>query len=151
MTVAEFDNLPDTQFWRAWQGRFQGVLSWDDFDALLQLLAQGGGAWFVWDMEGVVPQRPASQGALAAVLEAVREMNAPVRARSYCGTVYADDPGAPSFVKAFDPYQMGATCGSSGERIMPRFVFSMIRPEPLPAPEPAPEPGFWRRLSGFTR
>ena len=141
--------LPDTEFWRAWQGGFQGVLRWGDLDALLQVLAQSGGAWFVWDMEeGAPPDRPAPPATLAGALDAVREINAPVRARSYCGTVYVDDPAAPAFVKAFDPYKMGATCGSSGERTMPRFVFSRIRPEALVEPEEEVRTGLWRRLRG---
>ncbi len=140
--------LPDTPFWRAYQGRFQGLLTWEAFDALWQVMEESGGDWFVWDLEGDVPEAP---GGLAEALQAAREMYAEVRGRSYCGTVYVDDASAPSFVKAFDPYRMGATCGSSGERTMPRFVFSRIRPEALPEPEPVPEPGFWRRLSGFAR
>ena len=137
--------LPDTEFWRAYQGRFQGVLSWDAFDALWQVLEESGGDWFVWDLEGDVPEAP---GGLAQALAVARAMYDEVRDRSYCGTVYVDDPQAPAFVKAFDPYKMGATCGSSGERTMPRFVFSRLPPDPLPAPVAEVSQGFWSRLRG---
>ena len=146
MTISELARLPDTDFWRAWQGSFHGLLHWQDFDALLHVLGQSGGEWYVWDLEGAVPVAPIAPAEMATALEAVHEMNAPVRQRSFCGTVYVDDPAAPAFVKAFDPYQMGATCGSSGERIMPRFVFSRMRPDPLPEPAPEVSVGFWSRL-----
>ena len=137
--------LPDTEFWRAYQGRFQGVLTWDAFDALWQKLAESGGEWFIFDLETDAPERP---GDLVQALGAARQMYADVRDRSYCGTVYVDDLAAPGLVKVFDPYKMGATCGSSGERTMPRYVFSRSRPDPLPAPAPEPAPSFWSRLVG---
>ncbi|HHH89729.1 MAG TPA: hypothetical protein ENK45_04085 [Aliiroseovarius sp.] len=137
--------MPDTEFWRAWQGSFQGVLRWEAFDALLEGLASSDGDWFAWDMQEPVPAAPAPLG---PVLESVRALNAPVRDRSWCGTLYVDDPAAPGFVKAFDPYRMGATCGSSGSRTLPRFVISRLRPDPLPAPEPEPQPGLLARLIG---
>ncbi len=140
-----WEPLPDTDFWRAWQGSFQGVLTWAEFDALLDRLAASDGDWFVWDMQGPPPTAPTP---LAPALAATREINAPVRERSFCGTVYVDDPVAPALVKAFDPYQMGATCGSSGSRTFPRFVFSRLRPDPLPEPEPEPQPGLLARLIG---
>ena len=140
-----WEPLPDTAFWRAWQGSFQGVLTWAEFDALLDRLAASDGDWFAWDMQGPVPTVPTP---LAPALEAVRALNAPVRDRSWCGTLYVDDPATPGFVKAFDPYRMGATCGSSGERTFPRFVVSRLRPDPLPAPETEPAPGFFARLIG---
>lgn len=148
MSVSDFASLPETAFWQAWQGSFQGMLNWHDFDALLQVLRQSGGTWYVWDLAGAVPEAAVAPAGMAAALDTVREMNAPMRARSYCGTIYVDDPAAPAFVKAFDPHQMGATCGSSGERIMPRFVFSRLRPDPLPEPSAEVPVRFWGRWRG---
>ena len=145
MAQSGYPNLPDTAFWRAWQGRFQGVLGWEAFDALLELLAGSDGDWFVWDMHARTPEMP---GPLAPALDAVRALNAPVRDRSWCGTLYVDDCAAPGFVKAFDPYRMGATCGSSGERTFPRFVLSRLRPDPLPEAAPERAPGVLARLTG---
>ncbi|HHS94340.1 MAG TPA: hypothetical protein ENK63_03235 [Rhodobacterales bacterium] len=139
--------LPDTAFWRAYQAPAKGLLRWDEADALLVLLAGAGGGWYVFDLHAAPPTTPSDD--ITATLEAVREMYAPVRDRSYCGTIYVDDPEAPTLVKFFDPYQMGATCGSSGERTLPRYVFSRIKPDPLPEPEPEPKPGFFARLAGL--
>jgi len=141
---SEIPPLPDTRYWRAYQGKFQGVLTWNAFDDLWQVLAASDGSWYVYDLDGPAPQAPTELG---PALHAARQMYDEVRNRSYCGTVYVDDPQAPRFVKVFDPYKMGATCGSSGERTMPRYVFSQIKPDALPAPEPPAAPGFWKRFA----
>ncbi len=146
MDATDLPPLPDTAFWRAYQGRFQGVLTWEGFDALWEVLEKSGGQWHVWDLDAGAP--PDSPAPLAPALAQARAMYEEVRGRSYCGTVYVDDPAAPAFVKAFDPYRMGATCGSSGERIFPRFVFSRLRPEPLPTAGSAPPPSLWARILG---
>lgn len=141
--------LPDTAYWRAWQAPAKGLLRWDEVDALLEVLIASGGDWFVFDLGAPPPEAPVQD--LAPVLEEVREMYAPLRSRSYCGTVYVDDAQAPRLVRFFDPYQMGASCGSSGERVWPRLALSRLRPDALPEPEPVPKPGFWGRLGGFAR
>jgi len=139
--------LPDTEFWRAYNGRFSGVLKWEDFDALFDRLAASGGAWFVFDPSGDAPDAPLDD--LAPVLEEARLCVEQVRNRSYCGAVFADDPANPSFVKVFDPYKMGGVCGGSGDRVLPRWIFSRLRPDPLPLllDQPAKK-GLFARLTG---
>ena len=38
MSQTDLPPLPDTEFWRAWQGRFQGILTWEAFDALWKVI-----------------------------------------------------------------------------------------------------------------
>jgi hypothetical protein len=141
--------LPDTPFWRAYQGPMAGMVNWARLDAFWPVLQASGGAWYVTDLEsGALPDAPATSDEFAATLALAQAMYDPVRDRSWCGVVFADDPAAPSFVKLFDPWNMGASCGSSGVRVMPRWVLSRIAPDALPevAAEPAPAQGLFARF-----
>ena len=139
--------LPETDFWRAYGGRFQGLLKWEDFDALFARLAASGGDWFVFDPAGDAPAAPVAD--LAAALDEARACVEQVRKRSYCGAVFADDIGNPSYIKVFDPYKMGGVCGGSGDRVLPRWIFSRLRPDPLPLlPDQPAKKGFFARLTG---
>jgi len=139
--------LPDTAFWRAYGGRFEGLLKWDQFDALFDHLASAGGDWFVFDPAGDAPAAPMAD--LAAALAEARACVEQVRGRSYCGAVFADDPQNPSFIKVFDPYKMGGVCGGSGERVLPRWIVSRLKPDPLPVlRNPPAKKGLFARLTG---
>ncbi|HGG04652.1 MAG TPA: hypothetical protein ENK28_04285 [Aliiroseovarius sp.] len=148
MAVSDLPPMPDDAFWRAFQGDFQGILTWPDFDSLWAVLGATKGDWYVYDLTADVPSSPVSGRDFDKALSEAGDLYSSVRNRSYCGAVYVDDPRTPTFVKVFDPYQMGATCGSSGSRTMPRFVFSRIIPTPLSEPVPDSKPGLLARLSG---
>lgn len=140
--------LPETAFWTAFQAKFYGVPSWTAFDKFWPVLEASGGDWFVFDPGGDAPEAPEADMAAIfdearACVEAVREM------RSFCGTVFTDNMEAPTFVKVFDPWKMGGVCGGSGERVMPRWVFSRIAPDALPlVPEQPQKTGLMARLRG---
>lgn len=139
--------LPDTAFWLAYAGRFAGVPTWDGFDKFWARLEGAGGSWYVFDPAGDAPVSPTED--FAAVLAEARACVEQVRGRGFCGAVFADDLDAPGFVKVFDPYRMGGVCGGSGERVMPRWIFSRIAPDALPLLPPEPtRKGFFARLVG---
>lgn len=141
--------FPDTAFWRAYGGRFTGLLSWDDADRFWPVLAAAPEGWFVFDPSGNAPDRVASPEEFAAALDEARASVDQVRDRSHCGAVFTDDRDAPGMVKVFDPYRMGGVCGGSGGRILPRWVFSRIAPNPLPMrAEPAARKSLLSRLIG---
>lgn len=128
--------LPDTAFWKAYGGKFKGVPTWEGFDKFWPVLAESGGEWFVFDPTQDAPQAPIPD--ISDVLAEARECVEAVRKnRSFCGTIFADDLAAPTFVKIFDPWKMGASCGSSGERILPRWILSRIAPTALQHSDPS--------------
>lgn len=139
--------LPDTPFWRAYGGKFAGIPGWDKFDRFWARFEELGGDWYVFDPTGDAPDAPETDPA-AARAEA-RACVEQMRNRGFCGSVFADDLDAPSFVKVFDPYKMGGVCGGSGDRVLPRWIFSRIAPDPLPLlPEPPARKGLFARLTG---
>ncbi|GKY86723.1 hypothetical protein [Sinisalibacter aestuarii] len=140
--------LPDTPFWHAYNGRFAGIPTWDGFDRFWQVFAASGGDWYVFDPSGEAPAGPETD--LAEVLaEAHACVDQVRRMRSYCGAVFADDLANPGFVKVFDPWKMGGVCGGSGERVMPRWIFSRIAPDALPLlPDEPEKKGLFARIIG---
>ncbi|MDU8927757.1 hypothetical protein RXV86_10210 [Alisedimentitalea sp. MJ-SS2] len=142
--------LPDTPYWNAFQGKLHGFPMWQMLDRFWPVLEASGGEWFIHDLESdAVPDTTASAEELATLLKSVAEMYEPARSRSFCGVVFVDDLKAPGFVKLFDPWKMGASCGSSGERTLPRYVLSRIKPDSLPVANEEPEkPGLFTRIAG---
>ena len=142
--------LPDTPYWTRFQGRFHGFPLWNMLDRFWPVLENSGGAWFIHDLEsGVVPDQPASDAEFSAILGSAVEMYAPARSRSFSGVVFVDDVNTPGFVKLFDPWKMGASCGSSGARTMPRYVLTRMQPDPLPIIEcDQHKPGLFARVAG---
>ncbi len=140
--------LQDSPFWRRYEGQFHGILTWPQFDAFWPRLVPGAGDWFVFDPGARPPQSPLARDAFMTFLDEARSMLERRRNLSYCGAVYADDLHAPTFVKLFDPMNMGSACAMPGARIMPRWTLSLLRPDPLPDEEPVPER---QRFRGWMR
>lgn len=132
--------LPDTAFWRAYQGRASGLLNWVDVDALWPKLAAQPDDWFVYDLDAAPPVAPLSATDLIAFLPQAEALVNERRDRSHSGAIYIDNREAPSFVKFFDPTNMGTSCGGDHEMIFPRYILSKIKPSPRPAPRPAKRP-----------
>ena len=66
----------------------------------------------------------------------------------YCGIVYVDDKKDPSFIKIFDPHNLGVSCGFSDNPPLPGWIMSLTPPIDLPnALAPTASRGrWWRRL-----
>ena len=66
----------------------------------------------------------------------------------YCGIVYADDLKAPSFIKIYDPHNLGVSCGYSDNPPLPGWVMSRIAPLDLAAARvnPKKRQRWWKRL-----
>lgn len=128
----------------ALNGRFEGILTWPDFDALWARLRSAPAGWFVHDTEADQPAHAATPEAFAAALDRAEEMFAHARSRSWCGAVYVDDPGDPALVKLFDPHGMAA-CGGGGGASRPRYILSRIPPAHLSAGGTRSEKRGWFR------
>lgn len=147
MGRAETFSYPDTAYWRAFRGRFSGILSWDGFDGFWAALAGAPEGWFVFDPRGAAPDAPLPGEDFATFLGEARTVLEARRGLGHCGVVYADDLAAPGFVKLFDPTDMGSSCSIGGAPVLPRWVLSRIAPDPLPVPEP-PRTGLMARVFG---
>lgn len=134
MAKSTIETLPDTAYWRHYQGRFSSLLNWRDVDAFWVKIAAMKSDWYVFETGAQIPTEPATNMALSEVLAAAQIMVNTRREMAYSGTIYVDDIEMPTMIKVFDPTNMGSACSCSGERIMPRYILSQIPPDALPAP-----------------
>ncbi len=140
--------LPDTAYWRHYQGRFSSLLNWQDVDAFWDKIAAMGADWYVFENGQQVPTKPLDEAALSQVLADAKSLINSRRDMAYSGAIYVDDIEPPRMIKIFDPSNMGSACSCSLERIMPRYTLSVMPPDALPAPiEPAPK-GILARMFG---
>jgi hypothetical protein len=134
-------------------GNFSGVLHWQQLEALwCQVLAKPDG-WYVSQIGEVVPQSPLDADALSRFIAEVDALLRHEHQHDYCGIVYADSREQPSFIKIYDPHNLGSFCSHGGATILPRWVLSHVKPERFE--EDAPLPGsrqhWWQRIFSSTR
>ena len=138
------------EFLKRMNGSFRGMLQWADLDALWARVRANPEGWYV----SLVGIEPAQQAMTPAALDTfITEVDSLLRREhdySYCGIVYADDTEHPSFIKIYDPHNLGSSCGSSGVRIPPRWVLSRIPPALIvdEAPLPNSRRRWWQKLFG---
>lgn len=138
------------EFLKRMNGSFRGMLQWTDLDALWARVRANPEGWYV-SLVGVEPvQQAMSPATLDTFIAEVDSLLRREHDYSYCGIVYADDPEQPSFIKIYDPHNLGSSCGSSGVRIPPRWVLSRVPPALIvdEAPLPNSRRRWWQKLFG---
>lgn len=133
-------------------GRFEGVLAWQQLDALWGRLRDAPDGWYV-SQSGQAPPADIAPLAVAELDRFIGELDALLRREhdeDYCGIVYVDDPQQPSFIKIYDPGNLGSSCGMQAARFQPRWILSRVRPEAIEdaAPLPANRHRWWQNLFG---
>ncbi len=142
--------LVDVSFQQHYRGRFRGVLRWHQLDALWQAVRERPRGWYAYLVSAELPESPLSEDDLLRFLSEVDHLLRQEHDYDYCGIVYADSLEQPEMIKIFDPNNLGASCGSSGRIIPPRWLLTRIPPEPIhdEAPLPGNRRRWWQRLFG---
>ncbi|WP_020396914.1 hypothetical protein [Thiolinea disciformis] len=132
-------NLDSDAFLVAYRSTFFGVLSWTQLDELWRLvLAESSASWYVYAVGEIPPISVANSSELGVFIRKLDSLLRKEHQESYCGIVYADDLKHPSFIKIFDPHNLGSTCGSSKIKPLPGWILSKLPPVDLPGAFPAP-------------
>lgn len=139
-------------FVSAFGGSFVSLLRWPELDAFWEVLRGDADAgWYIYAVGEAPPDAPADG---VAVHRFITEIDALLRhehREAYCGVVYVDDRQHPSFIKIYDPNNLGSSCGSSGgPPPLPGWVLSKLAPEALESalPMPGGRRRWWQRLLG---
>jgi len=136
-------------FLQAFRGKFWGVLRWPQLDDLWNSVLADAQPWYVYAVGEEPPAHSLTGEALSKV---VRELDILLRhehGEDYCGIVYADDLKRPTYIKVFDPHNLGSACGSSGSPPpLPGWILSQMPPINLPAamPQPNNRRRWWQKL-----
>ncbi len=139
----------ETDFRVAFRGSFSGVLRWEQLDELWQLLrADAAGDWYLYAVGEVPPEATVSTEAVLLFIDEIDILLRKEHEEDYCGVVYVDDRESPSFVKIFDPSNLGVSCGYSDNPPLPGWTLSKLQPVDLQAQMPLPgnRRRWWQRL-----
>ncbi len=136
-------------FRQAFKGSFSGVLRWHQLDELwARLKTSADDDWYLYAIGEPPPVATTSGGELLRFIDEIDALLRKDHEEDYCGIVYVDDFNEPSFVKIFDPNNLGVSCGYSDNPPLPGWIVSRLRPVDLQAPAPLPgnRRRWWRRL-----
>jgi hypothetical protein len=130
-------------------GRLWSVMSWRQLAEFWQRLDPAAG-WYLYAVGEPVPPEPASGERAAEFIRRIDALLQEDHRHDYCGIVYADDLQTPSFVKIYDPNNLGVSCGFSTNPPLPGWIMSRVPPEDLQPQQKLPEGRrrWWRALFG---
>jgi len=136
-------------FINKFKGSFYGVLKWPQLDSLWETLRrQQDLRWFIYQVGETPPAEPSTHEHLKQFITEIDTLLRTEHKEDYCGIVYADDLQNPTFIKIFDPHNLGVTCGYSNNPPLPGWVLSLSKPDDLPHAFPPPQNRrrWWQRL-----
>lgn len=137
-----------TDFDRLYRGRLWSVMSWEQLTAFWGRIEPAG--WYLYAVGEAVPAAPAPEDTTADFIRRVDALLRDEHRHDYCGIVYADDLARPSFVKIYDPNNLGVSCGFSTNPPLPGWIMSRVPPDDLRPQQPLPQGRlrWWRALFG---
>jgi len=134
---------------QAFRGSFTSALRWHQLDDLWERVRERAGEhWYLYAVGEEPPREPADAARVETFLTEIDQLLRSEHKEDYCGIVYADDLQAPSFIKIYDPGNLGVSCGYSDNPPLPGWVMSRIPPVDLPATRVVPKNRrrWWQQL-----
>ena len=123
---------PQNPFLVAYRGSFVSLLRWPEVDLFWKtFLNNPQDDWYIYAV-GEPP--PDATSEWEKTLHFVKAIDALVRKdhqEDYCGIIYVDDRQHPTFIKIFDPNNLGVSCGFSESPPFPGWILSKIPPVDL--------------------
>lgn len=142
---------PADAYITAFKGSFISALRWHQLDALWDGVRRSMDAgWYIYAIGELPPQAPATGPQVSTFITEIDALLRQEHDEDYCGIVYADNFATPSFIKIYDPNNLGSVCGSSANPPLPGWVLSLLPPVDLKAalPPPMNRRRWWQRLFG---
>lgn len=136
-------------FIQRFQGTFKGVMRWEQLDGLWEVVrADEAKQWYIYAVGEAPPVAASSTEKTREFITHIDELLHKDHEEDYCGIVYTDDFDAPTFIKIFDPHNLGVSCGSSEHPPLPGWVMSTMAPADLPQafPPPGNRRRWWQKI-----
>ena len=140
---------PPDSFHIAFRGNFSSILSWAQLESFWKKVrARAGAGWYVYAIGEALPGQALNATQVLAFVAAIDALLHQDHYEDYCGIVYTDSVTEPTFIKIFDPFHLGSSCGTSKNPPVPGWIMSMIAPQLLETSRPLPENRrrWWRKL-----
>ena len=123
---------PLDPFYTQFKGSFSSCMQWDDLNSLWETLKQDADKhWYIYAVGETIPDSTVSKEELMLFISEIDQLLRSEHQEDYCGIVYADDKNNPSFIKIYDPNNLGVSCGFSNNPPLPGWILSLIPPKPL--------------------
>jgi hypothetical protein len=141
----------DHPYYKAFKGELFGILKWEQLDDLWEAIRSNEPAdWYIYAVGEEPPTQAVTVDELHAFITEIDKLLRTEHEEKYCGIVYADNRQQPTFVKIYDPNNLGVSCGYSDNPPLPGWVLSHMQPIDLPAamPQTGSRKRWWNRLFG---
>ena len=137
-------------FLAAFRGSFTSALRWHQLDELWERVRERADAgWYLYAIGEPPPSAPADADGVGRFVDEIDRLLRTEHDEDFCGIVYADDLGAPTMIKVYDPNNLGVVCGFSDNPPLPGWVMSLLPPVDLPAAlPPKGRRRWWQRVLG---
>ncbi len=143
--------MQNSPFYKAYRGHFLGGLRWHQLDNLWgKLTNKKQDDWYVCTVGEQPPQQTLNANKLEHFIQELDQLLRREHDEDYCGIVYADSHEEPTFIKVFDPNNLGTACKTSGVPTLPSWILSKIKPVDLPSafPQSGNRKRWWKSLFG---
>lgn len=143
------ENNPPSPFLEAYRGSFTSMMRWPHLEEFWDLLSlQADDHWYIYAVGEVPPESSVSKDKLLSFVKEINILLHQEHTEDYCGIVYADNKKQPSFIKIYDPNNLGVSCGFSDNPPMPGWILSKIPPIELEMAlnPPNNRRHWWKRL-----
>ncbi len=141
-------------FIQKFQGVFSGILRWKQLTELWQQIQDMDQNWYIYQIGEEVPKATSSAKQLGKFINHLDQLLRIDHNEDYCGIVYVDDKLKPSFIKIYDPNNLGSSCGSSSAPPpLPGWIISLEQPVDLQlaVPRPANRQSWWKNIFSYTQ
>ncbi len=138
----------DSAFITTFRGSFTSMLRWPQLDQLWQVLReQNSKCWYIYAVGETPPQNYADSSQLHRFINEIDKLIRQEHQEEYCGIVYADKREDPSFIKIYDPSNLGVSCGFSNNPPLPGWILSLDIPTDLSnLPQAGNRRRWWQKL-----
>jgi len=143
------DKKTESDFYTRYRGGFIGLLRWPQLDDFWRVLRSSKGEnWYIYAIGEALPEQPVTSEQLDTFVTEIDILLRKEHQEDYCGVVYVDDKTEPTFIKIYDPNNLGVVCGFSDNPPLPGWIISLIKPELLDENTflPQSRKRWWRRL-----
>ncbi len=139
----------ESTFEQAFKGKFYGVLKWKQLDELWDIIKKDNeDGWYIYAIGDVPPTELISGEAFHTMINELDMLLRREHNEDYCGIVYTDNLKTPSFIKVFDPNNVGTSCSIAKTPPLPGWIISKLAPSDLLAPlkQTAKRKRWWNKL-----
>ncbi len=139
----------DDAFISAFKGKFFGVLKWKQLDELWAIVKKDKkSGWYIYAIGDEPPSELVKNKELVTVIDELNVLLRREHNEDYCGIVYTDSLKTPSFIKVFDPNNVGTSCSIADTPPLPGWIISKLPPSDLLAPmkQTAKRKRWWNKL-----